>query len=184
MTPTTFARQMMGLVLLPSWPDMRYITRNQANQGWQVRLQSDGGILSRFFSDARFGGKWSARNAAKAWRDETMASLGIQLPPRGQARRGVPRKKSRNNSSGIIGVIRIERLRKGRTGENYIEAGWRAYGMINKKAWSRFYSISKYGECEAFRLACSERYKRQGSIRVVGSKRGLPCALPPELFIS
>ncbi len=85
------------------------------------------------------GGERKALAAARRWRKERLRE--IQNSPEAQN----PLKKlMKNNTSGITGV------RRGKT-------AWSATWVENGKQIHRSFAVEKFGEDEAFRLACQAR---------------------------
>lgn len=56
--------------------DPRNSKKAAATRGWWVRIQRNGKVTSRLFSDSQYGGIPGALEAAMAWRDEQLARLG------------------------------------------------------------------------------------------------------------
>jgi hypothetical protein len=158
---------------------LKYVTRVDAERvhGWNVRWSPSmdwrNDTRSRLFSDGVYGGKLGAKKAALAFRDKTLRSLGQMdlLSHSGKVR--APFARHARNTSGIIGVSTGVLERKRRRYEY-----WTGYGMRDGERWRKMFSIPLYGEREAFRMACIERYKRHGELRVVGRLSDLPCRIP------
>ncbi len=89
------------------------------------------------------GGERKALAQARKWRKEKLRE--IQNLPEAQ---NPLRKIQSNNKSGIVGV------RRGRTAWS---ATWSATWTENGTQFHRSFSIEKFGEDEAFRLACQAR---------------------------
>jgi hypothetical protein len=122
-----------------------------STHSWLVRLQRRGRIYHRQFSDHVHGGKRKALEAAKAYRDH----LDLALPP--LTRQEVCSIKKKNNRSGISGVMRVDVLEKKR-GRLYRRVYWDVQWPIgNGKARHKKFSVKKYGERHAFRLAVKAR---------------------------
>lgn len=98
------------------------------------------------------GGTRKALARARKWRKEKLRE--IQSSPEAQ---NPLRKIQSNNKSGIIGV------RRGRTAWSEV---WSATWTENGKQFHRSFSIEKFGEDEAFRLACQSR--RSAEKRIYG----------------
>ena len=121
---------------------------------WKVVIQRRKTIYMRYFSDGRHGGKKTALNAAKAYRDQLIA----RHPP--MTRREVCVIRKTNNTSGVSGVTRIdgvERTQGGKVRRLYWDAQW---PTLSGKPIHRKFSIKIYGERRAFQLAVHAR--RQG----------------------
>ena len=113
--------------------------------GYYVRLNWRGTQFAKFFSDKKYGGKRKALKAAEAYFDE----LDAQMPLDSQVGRMTVR-----NTSGTVGVNRTKSTSRGHSYE-YWQAQW-GYGDHRKSAK---FSVNKYGEDEAKRLAIETRKK-------------------------
>ncbi len=96
------------------------------------------------------GGERKALAQARKWRKEKLRE--IQNSP--EAANPLKRMQS-NNKSGIVGV------RRGRTAWSDV---WSATWTENGKQFHRSFSIEKFGEDEAFRLACRARAEAEKRI--------------------
>jgi molybdenum cofactor biosynthesis enzyme MoaA len=118
------------------------------NHGYYVRLTRDGKTESKFFADKTVGGKRVARRAAKEYEAE--------LLEKAAALKRRPRKPSVRNTSGKVGVSRTS-YGDGPEATEYWQAAW----IDNKgRRKSAKYSVKKYGEDKAKRLA--SRARREG----------------------
>jgi hypothetical protein len=120
------------------------------NHGYYVRLTRNGKTQYKFFPDRSSGGKRAAHRAAKEYEAELMekaASL-----------KKSPRKPSVRNTSGKVGVGRTS-YGDGEQASEYWQAAW-----VDDKGRRRNkkYSIKKYGEEKAMRLAMKAR--REGLV--------------------
>jgi hypothetical protein len=104
--------------------------------------------FQKSFPDFSCGGKREALRKAKAWRDEKM-----KLFPNTPIRI-VHEKISPRNTTGVIGVQLCERYGPDGSPQFFYTASWyeEKYKRINKS-----FSVGKYGEDEAFNLACDAR---------------------------
>ena len=140
----------------------RHITRieapNASMVGWNVRLCHAGRTESKFFSDRMFGGKENALIVARIYRDARLNEFG---PKNSMCHIG---RKTSRNSTGIVGVHRTTCQTKGHY-YDYWSAQWPA---SDRKQCIRKFSIRKYGEEEARRLAIQAR--REG-IKVLREAR-------------
>lgn len=134
---------------------MKGISRidSRSTHGWFVRAYKNGITFSRLFSDRRYGGMDSALEAASEYRDSLHEQ--IQRMPSEPRKRRLVMRDSRNKT-GVIGVTRTARhLPNGTLSECY-SVSWRPAPGVQK---CTSFSIRKYGEQEAFRLAVKHRHK-------------------------
>jgi hypothetical protein len=132
--------------------------QKKKTHGWYVRVFFKGKMTSKFFSDARYGDAQTGLAEAVRYRDELERKLG---KPRSE--RTVV-KRSPRNQSGVIGV----RRRTKRSGSKGRKGGYEVYEVT----WSprpgqmkrTSVSIERYGEAEAFRLACEIRKQKEQEI--------------------
>jgi len=128
--------------------------RIRESHGWEVRFQSvdKSKEINQFFSDKKYGGKNEALKIAKSFRDAieyekkveiTLSHLNVKM-------------KSRNKS-GFVGVHRTKHTDKKKY-NTYVYDVWQAHFPISRnKQRSKRFSITKYGEVEALRLALEAR---------------------------
>ncbi|MEM1157653.1 MAG: AP2 domain-containing protein [Verrucomicrobiota bacterium] len=117
------------------------------NHGWFVRVTRKGKTYSAFFTDKKHGGKGKALAAAKVG----LEKLRAKYPP--MSRKEFARVQRRKTKSGIVGVTRLTKKVKGKN-YDFWQATWSPRtGVIEKKV----YSITKYGEDKAKRLAVKAR---------------------------
>lgn len=175
-----------------------YIQRmDDHSKGYSVRVPKPaGGLVSAYFSDAAHGSKEKAEEKAIAFRDrEYMKIFGVPV----SSGRYVKRIQS-NNNTGEVGVYKMtqkykRKLKNGEVredGRDYYVAAWCSEpGKIVR----RKFSVSKYGEEEALRLASECRQKAVGDLlglavddvkkmerkvkRAISSK-SIPCAAAVE----
>jgi hypothetical protein len=145
----------------------RHIARQEkspkAAAGWKVGLTRRGKYMYKSFADSKYGGKTKALNAAKAWREqivESTSAVDYVLWRR--------EKRSRPNSSGIIGVgrykVRYERSR---------HLVWEAYWQdADGKRHSRRFFVSVHGEKGAKAAACAARHQAMKELRRELIRRG------------
>jgi hypothetical protein len=108
--------------------------------GWVTQFKVRGKSTTKYFADNKYGGSDEAHEAAKEFLSKGEAARAEVLCLQ---RRLHPR---RNTSSGLVGVARVVR----QSGS----ASWIAYWLddANSRKYKRF-SVAKYGEEEAMRLA-------------------------------
>ena len=118
---------------------------------WLVTVQRRGRVYHRHFTDTVYRGKRDALDAAKAYRDNLVACL------RPLTRQERCRIRKKNNRSGVSGVTRIDVSEKSR-GRSYRKRYWLAQWPIGGgKARMKKFSITRYGEREAFQWALRAR---------------------------
>jgi hypothetical protein len=138
---------------MPNKPN-RNITRIETTtRGWEVRIMRRGKGHCKLFSDVPFGGKRKAMMAAREYRDQLIEELASKEISRKQR----AKRKTQRNYSGVVGVRYVEETE--RRGENeytygYWEAQWSPSVGVRKK---RRFSVNKYGDAEALRLAMKAR---------------------------
>lgn len=124
--------------------------------GWYVRVCYDRRMHSKFFSDALHGGTQKALDTAVAYRNQLEADLGKPRTDR------IVVVSNARNRTGIIGVQRIQkpgtadpdRPLKGVA----FEVTWSPEANLLRKM---SFSVEKFGEEEAFRLAVEFRQARE-----------------------
>lgn len=123
--------------------------------GWFVRVYNRDVTHSKLFSDKKYGGREEALHLALEYRDELEAQVRANSP----GRRVVQRDK--RNKSGVIGVCRTRKRNRNGTYSECYSVSWSPEVNIKK---CRTFSIQKYGEEEAFRLACELRKSKETEI--------------------
>ena len=122
-----------------------------STHGWFVRGYRNGKTYSRLFSDRKSGGKGKAENLAKSYRNELNHELeSIQKKPR---QRRIVVSDSRN-TSGELGVSRTIKMGCNGTKHECFSVSWRPEPGVQK---CTSFSIKKYGEKKAFKLAVEHR---------------------------
>ena len=116
------------------------------NHGYYVRLSRQGKTEAKFFADKSNGGKRAALRAAR----EYEAELVRKAETRGGKKREI---KSVRNTSGKVGVSRSV-SRNGDQVYEYWQASW---SDSDGKRRSAKFSVNKYGEEKARRLALKAR---------------------------
>lgn len=125
--------------------------------GWQVRLQRKGVRYGRFFSDSVWGGEDGALLKARQYRDRLLAHT-ERGTGKGVSTRSHTSPAARNRS-GVVGVTRIiQRSAKGAE-YHFWQASWTSPDGVRE---SIRFSVLKYGDREAFRLACRARREARG----------------------
>jgi hypothetical protein len=114
--------------------------------------------VTKYFSDADYGGKRKALLAAQKHRDA------LEQKMRGYTARQLSQKERSNNTSGIVGVRRVEETDyrwNSQPTYGFWVAQWSPRKGVRRTA--RF-SIEKYGEDEAYRLAVQARKRGVASM--------------------
>jgi AP2 domain len=124
-----------------------------ATHGWEVKIHRRGESVHKFFGDAKWGGKMKALHEAQGYRDTVLRKL------KPLSRVEIAKTKTSRNKSGIVGVRRIDKAR--RKNENvywstFWEASWSPEPGVHKH---KLFSVQKYGERQAKRLAVGAREK-------------------------
>jgi hypothetical protein len=114
--------------------------------GWQVRLQRRGKKYAKFFADRSHGGPAEAMRAGKIWRDSLLRKLD-QVEQIRVCTRSV------RNQSGVVGVSKVRVTTNGSSYE-FWQATW---SPETGRRRSVKFSIRRYGERQAFRLAVEAR---------------------------
>lgn len=123
-----------------------------STHGWQVRLQRRGVKYAKYFGDRVHGGPTVALREARRWRDQLLAEVETLEQARICAR-------SARNSSGVVGVSKVTVVSNGST-YNFWQATWSP--EAGRRRCVKF-SIRRYGEREAFRLAVIAREEGVGT---------------------
>lgn len=129
-----------------------------STHGWFVRGYRNKKTFSRLFSDLKCGGKEQALNAALAFREDLYREL-QEIPAKPRARRVVTRDS--RNRTGVLGVCRTTKTSPNGGKHECYTVSWRPSPGLQK---CTSYSIRKYGEKEAFRLAVEHRERMMREI--------------------
>jgi len=150
-------------------PDMKGISRidSGSTHGWFVRAYRNGKTYSKLFSDGKWKGSEPALDAARQHLGSLTDRLAkIPLKPRG---RRIVFRDSRN-TTGVLGVSRsAKHTLLGVPTESYVVT-WRPEPGQQK---CTSFSINKYGEEKAFKLAVNFRLKKLREIHGGGVARKL-----------
>jgi predicted metalloprotease len=131
---------------------------SDSTHGWQVRVYRHGKTYSRLFSDRKCGGRDEAFVAAVAFRDELEQEV-MALPEAEPKRRLI--RHNKNNATGVLGISRtFKRDRHGRRHEVYAVS----WNPDAGRARGTSFSISKYGDDTAFKMACRLRFQKMKEI--------------------
>lgn len=131
---------------------------SDSTHGWQVRVYRHGKTYSRLFSDRKHGDREKAFQAAVAYRTELEEEV-AKLPDQPARRRLI--RRNRNNTSGVVGISRTYKQdRRGIRHEVYA-VSWNPEPGV---ARGTSFSIKRYGEDTAFRMACKLRWEKMKEI--------------------
>lgn len=138
---------------------------NETNRtfAWLVQVQRNSRITIKMFTDGVYGGKRKALQAAISFRAELLAAA-----PEYEhqiRRRSILR---RNNTSGISGVARYDKIDNPRTGHRVVFwlASWIDEHAASRK---RKFSVLRYGERKAKQLAIAERERQLKRVCAINS---------------
>lgn len=129
-----------------------------STHGWFVRGYRNGKTYSKLFSDRKCGGKGKAHKLAKEYRDELTEELSA-IPKMPRQRRIVF--TDSRNTTGELGVSRTTKVGPNGTKHDCFSVSWRPEPGVQK---CTSFSISKYGEKKAFKLAVEHRRKMMREI--------------------
>lgn len=119
--------------------------------GWEVRFSRKGKKIAKFYSDTKYGGKRAALAAAKECRDDLEAKYKKYTVEE------LAQHPSKRNTSGTVGVRLINRIETHGAYE-YHYWYWVAQWTDGRgKRRTKTFSVHKYGDSEAYRLACKAR---------------------------
>jgi len=139
--------------------NMRFITRTSDGGGWRVGARRNGkAVISKVFSDLFHRGINNALTEAKSYRNSIQDDIekasksifaGISNPP-------FYKVAFKNSKSQVVDVSKLSlRRRDGRSFFTWI-GKWQDSSLVSK---SKSFSVSKYGEEGAFKLAFEARQK-------------------------
>jgi hypothetical protein len=137
-------------------PDMKGISRidSGSTHGWFVRAYKNGKTYSKLFSDGKWKGSAEALVASRQYRGVLLDRL-AKIPVKLRGRRIVFRDS--RNTTGMLGVSRsTKRTPSGVINESYAVT-WRPEPGVQK---CTSFSINKYGQDKAFKLAVAFRLKK------------------------
>jgi hypothetical protein len=137
-------------------PDMKGISRidSGSTHGWFVRAYKNGKTYSKLFSDGKWKGSEEALKAAHQYHGVLLDRL-AKIPAKVRGRRIVFRDS--RNKTGMLGVSRsTKQTPTGAISESYAVT-WRPEPGVQK---CTSFSINKYGQDKAFKLAVAFRLKK------------------------
>ena len=115
--------------------------------GWFVRYMREGALFRKTFNDNDYGGEDQSYAAA----EEFHRQLVSYFPPRTRKEHSEQRRK---NSREIIGVSRVTKVIKNKE-YDFWQASWTDVSL--GKSRNKVFSVNKYGEEEAKRMAVETR---------------------------
>lgn len=131
---------------------------SDSTHGWQVRVYRHGKTYSKLFSDRKCGGREEAFEEAVEYRKDLEAEVAA-MPEAEPRRRLITRNK--NNSTGVVGISRT--YKKDRRGVKH-EVYAVSWNPEPGTARGTSFSIKKYGEDTAFKMACRLRFQKMKEI--------------------
>jgi hypothetical protein len=145
---------------------------SDSTHGWQVRVYRYGKTYSRLFSDRKCGSKDEAFKHAVEYRERLESDV-AEMPENEPKRRFI--RHNKNNATGVLGVSRTYKVdRQGNRHEVYAVS----WNPEPGTARGTSFSIKKYGEETAFKMACRLRYQKMKEIH--GERYDVPSYL--ELY--
>ncbi len=162
----------------------KYITRidTRNTHGFQVRLAryKDGKMLdgtkdlvSKFFSDSHYKSQLGCKQAAARWRNVYLREHNVLHYLKVHPSFDVPAINSGRNSSGAIGVVYTSHVKNSSVSHGY-KAEWSATVKGKRVQLRREFACLRYGECEAFKMACQVRHEHCGTI-IITDRLVVPC---------
>jgi hypothetical protein len=139
----------------------RNITRidRQTSGGYLVRVMRKGKLHSEYFADQDHGGKRKALAASRKHRDSLEKKL------KGYTSKQLSKKVRSNNTSGVPGVRYVEEVDRRWASQpkyGYWIAQWSPRKGVRK---TKRFSVDKYGDDEAYRLAVRARKRGVASMK-------------------
>lgn len=131
---------------------------SDSTHGWQVRVYRHGKTYSKLFSDRKCGGRDKAFTEAMRYREELEDEV-MAMPESEPKRRYI--RHNKNNATGVLGISRtFKRDRHGRRHEVYAVS----WNPEPGKARGTSFSIARYGEETAFKMACRLRFQKMKEV--------------------
>ena len=129
-----------------------------STHGWFVRGYRNGKTYSKLFSDRKCDGKGEAQKLAKEYRDQLNEELEA-IPKNPRQRRIVV--SDLRNTTGELGVSRTTKISPNGTKHECYSVSWRPEPGVQK---CTSFSIKKYGEKKALKMAVEHRRKMMREI--------------------
>ncbi|GAB4339659.1 MAG: hypothetical protein Kow0037_24880 [Calditrichia bacterium] len=135
------------------------------NFGWYARARYKGEVRSKFFSDKKYGGRAKAFQLAKSWYRKEIKEIIKKIGGESFSEVSIPKGAivtyNKKNNTGVVGVQKITRKKKTKT---YV--AYRVTYKENGKYKTKFFSVEKYGDKEAFEKA--RRFKAEKLVKQNG----------------
>jgi hypothetical protein len=127
--------------------------------GWYVRARFNGKVVSKLFSDRKYGGKAKALMKARRFYKNTLTKL---IKKNSDLKTDkIPVKniitRNRMNNTGLVGVQKIVRHNPGGSVYRAFRVNWTD---TKGKSRAKFFSIDKFGEKQAFKMAKKYRIQK------------------------
>lgn len=120
--------------------------------GWYVRARFNGKVISKLFSDKKYGGKAKALMKARRYYKKSFETLIKKYSDFNPNK--VPAKiivsQNRKNNTGVVGVQKITKHNSGGTVYVAYRVNWTDK---TGKSRNKFFSVEKWGDKKAFKLA-------------------------------
>lgn len=161
---------------------LRFITRmdSGSHRGWSVRILLPNGFThSKLFTDGVYEGKGRALKKAITYRNKMVKKYHLEYKMKYSHNHNMtgPRDRFNPSKTGVIGVIRVARVRP-----NITHYSWKGYwwDRKTKSIKQKTFAVIRHGECGAFQWACKARYEACGPLRVYKdrAKHNTPCGIP------
>jgi hypothetical protein len=127
--------------------------------GWYVRARFNGNVISKLFSDKKYGGKAEALMKARRFYKKSLEKLIKKYSDLNTDKLPVKTIVTRNrkNNTGVVGVQKITKHNSGGTVYVAYRVNWTD---TRGKSRNKFFSIEKLGNRQAFKMACEYRKEK------------------------
>jgi len=127
--------------------------------GWYVRARFNGKVISKLFSDKKYGGKAQALMKARRYYKKSLEKLIRKHSDLNTNKLPVKTIVTRNrkNNTGVVGV---QKITKHNTGGSVYVAYRVNWTDKSGKSKNKFFSIDKLGKRKAFNMACEYRKEK------------------------
>jgi hypothetical protein len=136
--------------------NLKYITRlHYRSYGWRVRPRF--AEIQKSFSDSAYGSKSKSLKAAIKFRDACFRDLAEKGLPTGRKPKGHHKSPTIKSRTGVVGVHYVIKTNKdGSRNKSYVGTYYPQKYQHRVKS----FSVNKYGEKKAFKLAAA--FRREG----------------------